>query len=136
MSRTRDRRFFSVLLGGFACLAVVLAAVGLYGVMAQLVGSRQREFGVRIALGAGERSILRMVLGEGFTLMATAVLAGVAAAAGVARLVSSLLFGIGPFDAVSFAAGPFVLIAVAAVATYLPAIRATRIDPVEALRTE
>lgn len=132
----RNPRFFSVLLGGFAALAVVLAAVGLYAVMAHSVGSRQRELGLRIAVGAGQGPILRMVLVQGLALAAAAALVGVGAAAVAARFLSSALFGIEPFDVVSFAAGPIVLIAVAAVAAYFPARRATRIDPMTVLRAE
>jgi hypothetical protein len=133
---TRNQRFFSVLLGGFAGLALLLAAIGLYAVMAHAVSSRQREFGVRIALGAREGSILRAVLGQGFVLTGTAMLAGIGTAAAVVRLLSSVLFGIEPFDLVSFTVAPLILVAVTIVAAYFPARQASRVDPVEALRAQ
>lgn len=130
----RRPSFFSVILGGFAALALLLAAVGLYGVMAHSVSARERELGVRMALGAGPTGILRMMLRQGADMVALGLVIGTAAATAVARLLASLLFGITPFDAVSFAVAPVVLLAVAALATYLPARRATRVDPVEAIR--
>ena len=130
----RRPSFFSVVLGAFAALALLLAAVGLYGVMAHQVGTRERELGVRMALGAGPGGILRMMLKQGAGMVVLGLVIGTVAATGAARLLGSLLFGITRFDPVSFAVAPVVLLAVATLATYLPARRATRVDPVEAMR--
>jgi ABC-type antimicrobial peptide transport system permease subunit len=130
----RNERFLSALLGGFAGLALLLAAVGMYGVMAHGVGRRRHELGIRMALGAGQARVLKMVLRQGVLLTATGAVIGLLAAAAVARALASLVYGIGVFDPVSFTVAPLVLVAVAVVATYIPARRATHVDPVEAFR--
>jgi putative ABC transport system permease protein len=124
-----------VIFGGFAGLALLLAAVGLYGVMAYSVARRRHELGVRMALGAERGRILQMVLRQGVGMTALGALVGIGAASALAQLMASLLFGVTPFDLLSFTAAPAVLVLVAVVATYIPARRATRVDPVETLRS-
>lgn len=131
-----DRRYPMLLLSGFAGLAVVLAAVGLYGLLSYAVSRRSREIGVRVALGAGRGAVLRMVLGDGVRLTLAGILIGAAGSALGARALGRLLYGIGPTDPVTFVAVAALLVAVALVASYVPASRATRVDPVVALRTE
>jgi putative ABC transport system permease protein len=127
-------RFLSALLGGFAGLALLLAAVGMYGVMAHGVGRRRHELGIRIALGAGRGRVLGMVLRQGVVLTLVGASVGLVGAAAVTRLLASVVYGVGVFDPLTFTVAPLVLIAVAALATYVPARRATRVDPVEAFR--
>lgn len=122
------------LLGIFAFLALLLASIGLYGVMAYSVSQRTRELGIRLALGARQEDVRNMVVAQGLLLALGGVVLGFAAAFGLARLVSNLLFGVNASDPVTFAAIPVVLLFVAVLATYLPAWRASRVDPVEALR--
>ena len=124
----------AALLGIFGVLALVLASVGLYGVMAYSVRQRQREIGVRLALGAGEAQVLRQVLNEGLRLVGTGVAIGLAGAYLVSRATVSLLYDVSATDATSFFGAAAVLVAVAVVASYLPARRASRIDPIVALR--
>jgi putative ABC transport system permease protein len=131
-----ERRLTMLLVGGFALLALLLGAVGVYGVMAHLVVQRTREIGIRMALGAVPREILRLVLSQGAWLAALGIAAGLAGALAATRLLSSLLFGVGPTDPATFAATATALAAVAALASLLPALRALRTDPVEALRSE
>jgi putative ABC transport system permease protein len=133
--RTSQSRFTMWLMGIFAAVALVLAAIGIYGVMAYLVSQRQREIAIRLALGAARADILRLVVGSGARLIATGVVVGTALAAALERVASSLLFGVGAADAASFAAIAL-LAAVALAACYLPALRATRTDPNVALRAE
>jgi predicted permease len=123
-------------LGLFGLLGLVLAAVGIYGVMAYSVAQRTRELGIRIALGSDRADMLRLVLRDGLRLAAMGVGIGLLAAAGAARLVSGLLYGVQPLDAVAFTVVPVTLLAVAAVAVYLPARRAAAVDPIRALKTE
>jgi len=129
-----QERFFSILLGGFAGLALLLAAVGMYGVMAYAVGRRRHELGVRLALGAERGRILVMVLRQGVGLTVVGAVVGLGAAAAGSRYLASVLFGVEPLDAVSFIVAPTVLLLVAGLATWIPARRATRVDPVEAFR--
>jgi ABC-type antimicrobial peptide transport system permease subunit len=129
-------RFNAVLLGLFASLALLLGAVGIYGVLVQSVEQRVKEIGVRLALGATRGMVLRRVLVEGLSLAALGAGAGLALAFAGSRLLSSLLFGIVPADPVTFAAAPLVLAAVACLASLVPALRATRVDPMTALRAE
>ncbi|MEE8146147.1 MAG: FtsX-like permease family protein, partial [Longimicrobiales bacterium] len=131
----RNELFFSVIFGGFAGLALLLAAVGLYGVMAYSVARRRHELGVRMALGAERGRILQMVLRQGVGMTALGALVGIGAASALAQLMASLLFGVTPFDVLSFTVAPAVLVLVAVVATYIPARRATRVDPLETLRS-
>jgi predicted permease len=129
-------RFAAIVLGGFALTAIALAGVGLYGMLAYAVARRQRELGVRSALGAPRTALIGMVVREGMTVMLVGAVAGVVGAAAMTRLMQSLLFGIEPLDAWSFAAALIALTGVALVACSIPAARAAAIDPALALRTE
>ncbi|MFI5229624.1 MAG: ABC transporter permease [Gemmatimonadales bacterium] len=120
----------------FAVVALAVAAVGVYGVMSYTMSQRTQEVGIRIALGASSRQVARMVLGEGARLIAIAVCAGLVASMGAARLLRSQLYGVGPNDVGTFVAVTAVLAVVAALACYLPARRASRVDPMVALRAE
>jgi putative ABC transport system permease protein len=129
-------RFRSWLIGLFAGLALLLAAVGIYGVQAYAVSRRYREIGIRMALGARPAALFAMILGEaaGWTLLGVGI--GLGAGLATARLISGLLFEVGPWDAVTLTVSPLVLLAVALAAAYLPARRAMRVDPLVALRWE
>jgi putative ABC transport system permease protein len=133
--QTSQSRFTMWLMGVFAAVALSLAVIGIYGVMSYLVTQRTREIGIRLALGAGGRDILRLVVGNGARLIAAGILIGLVASFALQRLVSSLLFGVTAADAASGVAVA-VLAAVALVACYLPALRATRVSPLNALRYE
>ncbi len=130
------RRFNSIVIDVFAALALVLAAVGLYGVMAYQVAQRSRELGIRMALGADRRQVLRFVLREGLGLAVLGAVCGIALSLGLSRLLAGMLFGVTPRDVPTFAGVSITLIAVALVACYLPARRATKVDPMVALRYE
>lgn len=127
-------RFNALLLGVFAAAALLLSAIGLYGVMAASVRQRQSEIGVRLALGATAGDVRRLVLGEGLRLAAAGAVAGLALAFAATRVLRGLLFEIEPLDPVSLGAAALVLIGAAVMATWLPARRATRVDPIEVLR--
>jgi predicted lysophospholipase L1 biosynthesis ABC-type transport system permease subunit len=129
-------RFHLVLVASFAVLALALAAVGIYGVIAYLVSRRTREIGIRMALGARRGDVLRLVLGEGLRPVVLGVLAGAVVSAGTVRLLRTLLFGIAPLDPISFALAAMTMIVAATVAALLPARRAATIDPLVALRDE
>ena len=122
-------------MGVFAAVALSLSVIGIYGVMSYLLTQRTREIGIRLALGASGRDILRLVVGNGARLIAGGVVIGVAASFALHRLVSSLLFGVTAADPASGIAVA-VLAGVALVACYLPALRAARVDPMDALRYE
>ncbi|OLB86874.1 MAG: hypothetical protein AUI12_08095 [Acidobacteria bacterium 13_2_20CM_2_57_6] len=130
------RRFSATLVGVFAVLAVVLAAVGIYGVMSYTVSQRTQEIGVRMALGAQLASVRTMILGQTLKLTLIGVAIGLAGAFFVARFLTSLLFGVGTYDPVTFLGVASLLVAVALAASYLPARRAMRVDPIVALRYE
>ena len=130
------RRFTMVLFGAFAGLALALATVGIYGVVAYLVSRGTREIGIRIALGARPQDILLLVLGHGFTMALAGAAAGLVAGIALARLLASLLYGVSATDAVTFTSVPLVLIAIAIAASYIPARRASRVDPMISLRSE
>ena len=129
-------RFGAELLAAFALLALILAAIGTYGVMSYAVGQRTQEIGIRIALGAQRGNILRMVMGNGMAMVFTGTAVGLLASVFLTRTVSSLLYGIESFDALSFLVIAAILLAVAAVSCWLPARRAMRVDPMIALRYE
>jgi putative ABC transport system permease protein len=129
-------RTVSVLLTAFALLALVLAGVGVYGVMAYSVSQRTQEIGVRMALGATPESVFRMVLGQAMRLVAFGVVGGLVAAGALAQLLRTLLFETEPLDPMTFVATALVLVTVAAFASFVPARRGTRIAPTEALRAE
>jgi putative ABC transport system permease protein len=130
------QRFATLMLGAFAAFALILAIVGVYGVMSHLVTQGAHDIGVRMALGAERRSILLMVLRQGMELTVAGCVLGVLAAAALTRVMASLLFGVSTTDLTTFTAVPLILIATAMIATYIPALRATRVDPVVALRDE
>jgi putative ABC transport system permease protein len=130
------RNFLTYLLGGFAFLALLLAAIGVYGVMAYSVAQRMREIGIRIALGASQRQVLRIVLGEGARLGVWGVLIGLIGSLAATRLLSSQLYGVKPTDPSTFGAVALLLALVAILAAYVPARRAARVDPISVLRDE
>jgi putative ABC transport system permease protein len=130
------QQFSAVLLGGFSIASLLLAAIGIYGVLAYSVTQRTREIGVRVALGAEPRTIIRLIVASGARMVVSGALAGLAAALLLSGLLKSLLYGIGPRDPLTFIAAPAILIAVALLAAYAPARRAARVSPMEALRSE
>ena len=130
------QRFVTTLMSLFAAVAVLLAVVGLYGVLSYHVNQSTREIGVRMALGAQTRDVLRLVLGQGIGFALIGVIAGVAGALGLTRLINSMLFGVTSTEPAVFAGVALLLLAVAALASYLPARRAVRVDPIVALRHE
>jgi predicted lysophospholipase L1 biosynthesis ABC-type transport system permease subunit len=129
-------RLASRLLKGLGLVALVLAALGVYGVMSYVVNQRTREFGVRLALGATSRDLLGMILREGMIMAAVGTVAGLGLAFLAARGLTAVLYGVDPFDPMVFAGVPLLLAAVMLLACWLPARRATRVNPVEALRSE
>jgi putative ABC transport system permease protein len=137
LSKSLTRRRFSVtLLSAFGVVAVALAAIGLYGVLAFIVAQRRREIGVRMALGAQPRDVIADVMGQGLRLAGVGVVAGIVLALAGTRLLNSLLFGTSPTDAVTFVGVATLLVAIAAAASLVPALRASRVDPLIALRDE
>jgi putative ABC transport system permease protein len=128
-------RFFLALVGTFGAVALVLVTAGLYGVMAFAVAQRRHEMGVRLALGASPRQLFREVIGRGAVLAGMGLLAGLIASAAAAGVLRSLLFGVGPWDPVTFAVAMLVVLLVTITASWLPARRAQRTDPLEVLRT-
>jgi putative ABC transport system permease protein len=137
IARSVERpRLAAVLVGAFAVLGLLLGAIGVYGVIADAVGQRRQEIGVRVALGATTGRVRAMILREGLVLALAGAGAGLAGALAVTRLLSALLYGVSPTDPLTFALVPLLLVAVALLASYVPARRATRIDPVAALRAD
>jgi putative ABC transport system permease protein len=130
------QRFSTTLFGAFAGVALVLAAAGLFSVMSFLVAQRTHEIGVRMALGAQRRDVLRLIMGKGVALVLAGIGAGLAGALGLTRLMQGLLFGVGATDPPTFASISLILVAVALLACYLPARRASRVDPMVSLRCE
>jgi putative ABC transport system permease protein len=124
------------LLGLFAGLALILAGVGIYGMMAYRVGQRMHEIGIYIALGAQRQDVLRLVLGDGAKLALAGIAIGIAGAMALTRVMTSLLFEVTPTDPATFASVAILLVLVALVACWVPAWRATRVDPMVALRYE
>ncbi|RPH56699.1 MAG: FtsX-like permease family protein, partial [Acidobacteria bacterium] len=129
-------RFFAMLAGAFGVLALLLAAVGIYGVMAYSVAERTTEIGVRVALGATPTEVFRLVVGAGLKLTGAGVVLGIGGSMLMAKALSTLLFGVEPWDPVTLAATATILLMTAAAACIVPASRATRVDPIVALRSE
>jgi ABC-type antimicrobial peptide transport system permease subunit len=126
--------FLMTLLTAFAAVALVLAAIGTYSVLAYVVGQSQREMGIRLAIGATPSAIVRLVVGAGLRLVLIGAAIGLALAAALARVMTTLLFGVAPIDVLSFAGAAILIAACSIAASYLPARRASRIDPLVALR--
>jgi predicted permease len=133
---TAQPRFNMILLGLFATVAILLAAVGIYGVMSYGVNQRTREIGLRISVGARKTDVIRQVLGEGLKLSSVGILLGVAGAFAATRALESLLFGVGTLDPATFTLVCLMSVLVGMAASYIPALRASRVDPVVALRHE
>ncbi|HET9316697.1 MAG TPA: FtsX-like permease family protein, partial [Vicinamibacteria bacterium] len=131
-----DRRLNVTLVGAFAAVALLLAALGVYGVISYTVAQGTREIGIRMSLGAQRRDVFRLVVGQGALLAAVGMGVGLLAALGLTRLMASLLFTVGARDPLTFVSVPVLLLAVALAACAIPALRATRVEPSEALRAE
>ena len=131
-----SRRFSTLLIGLFAIVALCLVSAGTYGVTAFMVRQRNREVGIRIAMGADRKKILRLVLGQSLRIAMAGIVLGLLGTAAASGLVGSLLYGVGALDPRALAAAAFFLVLVAVGATLVPAVRAVRIDPVEAMRNE
>ena len=131
-----QKKFTMLLLTIFAGAALLLAAIGLYGVISYSVAQRTRELGIRIALGAQRSDVLRLVLRQGMTLVAMGVAFGLAASIGLTRLMSTLLYGVSATDPITFLILSSALLSVAFIACWLPARRASAVDPIVALRSE
>jgi putative ABC transport system permease protein len=129
-----SRRFSANLVAGFAGGALLLASIGIYGLLAYMVGQRSREIGLRLALGAQQADVLRLVLGKGVVLAGLGIVAGVIFSASTASMMASLLYGVRPHDPAVFLMVPLLLLVVAIAASYIPAWRATKVDPIVALR--
>jgi ABC-type antimicrobial peptide transport system permease subunit len=128
------RRFSAELVGVFAAVAMLLSSIGIYGLLAYMVGQRSREIGIRIALGARRPDILKLILGKGLWLASAGILIGLVLASAAAPMIATLLYGVHAIDVTVFATVPLVLMFVAFLAIYIPARRATMVDPIIALR--
>jgi ABC-type antimicrobial peptide transport system permease subunit len=131
-----QQRLGTVLLAVFAGLALLLASIGIYGVLSYGVAQRTQEIGVRMALGATRTRVLRLVIGDAVILSAAGIGLGLVGAIGLTRLMATLLFGISTTDPLTFASVPAILVMVSLLASYVPALRATRVDPIDAVRYE
>jgi putative ABC transport system permease protein len=127
------RRFSAELVGVFAAVAMLLSSIGIYGLLAYMVGQRSREIGIRVALGAQRPDILKLILGKGLLLAGTGTAIGLILSAISAPLIAGLLYGVNPIDVIVFVTVPVILLVVAFLATYIPARRATMVDPIIAL---
>jgi len=127
------RRFSAELVGLFAAVAILLSSIGIYGLLAYIVGQRSREIGIRIALGAQRPDILKLILGKGLLLAGTGIAIGLILSAISARMITGLLYGVHPIDVIVFVTVPLIMLLVAFLATYIPARRATMVDPIIAL---
>jgi ABC-type antimicrobial peptide transport system permease subunit len=128
------RRFSADVVAGFAGVALLLASIGIYGVLAYMVGQRSREIGVRMALGAGRGKIVKLILGRGVMLSIIGIVAGIVFSLSAASLIARLVYGIRPHDPAIFVAMPLLLFGISVLASFLPAWRATKVDPMVALR--
>ena len=133
---TGRQRLYAVLTGIFGVVALALSIVGIFGVVSYVAAQRTREIGVRMALGAQRREILTLVVGQGMRPILAGIAAGIAGAIGVTRFISNLLFGVAPLDPLTFGVAIVLLTAVGLAACWIPARRATRVDPLTALRAE
>ena len=129
-----SRRFSAQLVGGFAGVALLVASIGIYGVLAYMVGQRSREIGLRMALGAPRTDILKLIVTRGVVLSIIGIIAGVIVSVSTASMMASQLYGVRPHDPVVFLAVPLLLFVIAVLASYIPAWRATKVDPMLALR--
>jgi len=129
-------RFNARVIGAFAVAALLLAAIGVYAVMGAYVGQRRTEIGIRVALGAGAADVRRLIIGEGLRLTAAGIAIGLGGAIAAAYLLRGLLFGVAPLDAVSLVGAALLLVGASTAASYLPARRAMRVDPLATLRAE